>query len=81
LARYLGLLLVEGADLAALEDRVYVRTIGGLKRIDALWRRLDPRFLDPLAFDTHSKIGVPGLIDAYATGNVLLANAPGVGVL
>lgn len=81
LARYLGLLLVEGADLAALENKVYVRTIGGLKRIDALWRRLDPRFLDPLAFDTHSKIGVPGLIDAYAAGNVLLANAPGVGVL
>ncbi|MCC2980583.1 circularly permuted type 2 ATP-grasp protein [Sphingomonas sp. IC4-52] len=81
LARYLGLLLVEGADLAALEDKVYVRTIGGLKRIDALWRRLDPRFLDPLAFDTHSKIGVPGLIDAYAAGNVLLANAPGAGVL
>jgi uncharacterized circularly permuted ATP-grasp superfamily protein/uncharacterized alpha-E superfamily protein len=81
LARYLGLLLVEGADLAALEDRVYVRTIGGLKRIDALWRRLDPRLLDPLAFDTHSQIGVPGLIDAYAEGNVLLANAPGAGVL
>ncbi|WP_258042918.1 circularly permuted type 2 ATP-grasp protein [Sphingomonas sp. NBWT7] len=81
LARYLGLLLVEGADLAALEDKVYVRTIGGLKRIDALWRRLDPRFLDPLAFDTHSQIGVPGLVDAYAAGNVVLSNAPGVGVL
>ena len=81
LARYLGLLLVEGADLAALEDKVYVRTIGGLKRIDALWRRLDPRFLDPLAFDTHSQIGVPGLIDAYAAGNVVLSNAPGVGVM
>ncbi|VVT24864.1 conserved hypothetical protein [Sphingomonas sp. EC-HK361] len=81
LARYLGLLLVEGADLAALEDRVYVRTIDGLKRIDALWRRLDPRLLDPLAFDSHSQIGVPGLIDSYAAGNVVLANAPGVGVL
>jgi uncharacterized circularly permuted ATP-grasp superfamily protein/uncharacterized alpha-E superfamily protein len=81
LARYLGLLLVEGADLAALEDKVYVRTIGGLKRIDALWRRLDPRFLDPLAFDTHSQIGVPGLIDAYAAGNVVLANAPGAGLI
>lgn len=81
LARYLGLLLVEGEDLAALEDKVYVRTIGGLKRIDALWRRLDPRLLDPLAFDTHSRIGVPGLIDAYAAGNVVLANAPGAGVL
>ena len=81
LARYLGLLLVEGADLAALEGHVYVRTIGGLKRIDALWRRVDPRLLDPLAFDTHSQIGVPGLIDAYAAGHVMIANAPGSGVL
>ncbi|EZP51002.1 MULTISPECIES: circularly permuted type 2 ATP-grasp protein [Sphingomonas] len=81
LARYLGLLLVEGADLAALENQLYVRTIGGLKRIDALWRRVDPRLLDPLAFDSHSQIGVPGLIDAYAAGNVLLSNAPGAGVL
>ena len=81
LARYLGLLLVEGADLAALEDKVYVRTIGGLKRIDALWNRLDPRLLDPLALDSHSGIGVPGLIDSVAAGNVAVANMPGVGVL
>src|SRR5205823_3989843 len=81
LARYLGFLLVEGADLAALEDNVYVRTIAGLKRVDALWRRVDPRMIDPLAFDTHSQIGVPGLIDAFAAGNVVLSNAPGVGVL
>ncbi|MFC3579206.1 circularly permuted type 2 ATP-grasp protein [Sphingomonas hylomeconis] len=81
LARYLGLLLVEGDDLAVLEDRLYVRTIGGLKRIDALWRRTDPRMLDPLAFDSHSRIGVPGLIDAMAAGEVVIANAPGAGVL
>jgi uncharacterized circularly permuted ATP-grasp superfamily protein/uncharacterized alpha-E superfamily protein len=81
LARYLGLLLVEGDDLAVLEDRLYVRTIGGLKRIDALWRRTDPRMLDPLAFDSHSRIGVPGLVDAMATGEVVIANAPGAGVL
>lgn len=81
LARYLGLLLVEGDDLAALEGKLYVRTIGGLKRIDALWSRLSPRLLDPLAFDTHSQIGVPGLIDAWADGNLVLSNAPGAGVL
>ncbi len=81
LARYLGFLLVEGADLAALEDKLYVRTIGGLKRIDAVWNRLDPRLLDPLAFDSHSQIGVAGLIDAAAGGNVVIANVPGAGVL
>lgn len=81
LARYLGFLLVEGADLAALEDKLYIRTIGGLKRIDALWHRVDPRLLDPLAFDSHSHIGVAGLIDAAAAGNVVIANVPGAGVL
>ena len=81
LARYLGLLLVEGADLAALEDKLYVRTIGGLKRIDAVWHRLDPRLLDPLALDSHSHIGVPGLIDSMAAGNVVVSNMPGAGVL
>lgn len=81
LARYLGLLLVEGEDLAVREGRVYVRTIEGLKRIDALWRRIDAHFLDPLAFDARSAIGVPGLMDAMAEGNVVLANAPGSGLV
>jgi len=81
LARYLGWLLVEGADLAVLDDKLYVRTIAGLKRVDALWRRLDPRLLDPLALDSHSTIGVPGLVDAMVAGNVVIANAPGAGLL
>ncbi|HEY6868484.1 MAG TPA: circularly permuted type 2 ATP-grasp protein, partial [Novosphingobium sp.] len=38
LARYLGFPLVEGRDLTVSEDRLYVRTIAGPKRIDALWR-------------------------------------------
>ncbi|WP_066726836.1 circularly permuted type 2 ATP-grasp protein [Sphingomonas pituitosa] len=81
LARYLGFLMVEGADLAVLDDRVYVRTIAGLKRVDALWHRFDPRYLDPLALDSHSSIGVAGLIDATVAGNVVIANAPGAGLL
>lgn len=81
LARYLGFLLVEGADLAVADDRLYVRTIAGMKRIDAVWRRIDPRLLDPLAFDSHSTIGVPGLIDAMAADEVVVANAPGSGVM
>ncbi|PKP92858.1 MAG: hypothetical protein CVT77_07315 [Alphaproteobacteria bacterium HGW-Alphaproteobacteria-16] len=81
LARYLGFLLVEGGDLAVLDDRVYLRTIAGLKRVDALWRRIDPRLIDPLAFDSHSAIGVPGLVDAMAAGEVVVTNAPGAGML
>jgi uncharacterized circularly permuted ATP-grasp superfamily protein/uncharacterized alpha-E superfamily protein len=81
LARYLGLLLVEGADLATLDGRFYVRTIAGLKRVDALWNRVDPRLLDPLAFDSQSQIGVPGLIDAWAAGELTVSNAPGAALL
>lgn len=81
LARYLGLLLVEGADLAVHDEQLYIRTIAGLKRIDAVWRRIDPRWLDPLAFDSHSQIGVAGLFDAYASGNTVITNALGAGVV
>jgi uncharacterized circularly permuted ATP-grasp superfamily protein/uncharacterized alpha-E superfamily protein len=81
LARYLGMLLVEGDDLAVRDGRLYVRTIEGLKRVDALWRRMDSRFLDPLAFDSKSHIGVPGLMDAIASGEAVVTNAPGAGVV
>lgn len=81
LARYLGFLLVEGNDLTVQDDRLYVRTIEGSKRIDALWRRMDTRFLDPLAFDSRSKIGVPGLFEAITRGGLVVANWPGVGVV
>ena len=81
LARTMGMLLVEGEDLAVVEDKLFVRTIEGLKRVDALWRRLDTRWLDPLAFDSSSGIGVPGMMDAMAAGDCVVANHPGVGVV
>lgn len=81
LARYLGLLLVEGADIAVHDDRIYLRTIEGLKRVDALWQRMDARLLDPLALDSRSAIGVPGLVDAMIAGGSVVANFPGSAVL
>ncbi|WP_156677888.1 circularly permuted type 2 ATP-grasp protein [Sphingomonas profundi] len=81
LARYLGLLLVEGGDLAVRDNQLFVRTVEGLKRVDALWRRMDTRFIDPLAFDSRSAIGVPGLMDAVLAGNTVIANAAGAGVV
>lgn len=80
LARYLGFPLVEGQDLAVSQGRLYVRTIAGLKRIDAVWRWIGTEMLDPLAFDTHSQIGVPDMFDAWSSGELAVANWPGVGV-
>jgi uncharacterized circularly permuted ATP-grasp superfamily protein/uncharacterized alpha-E superfamily protein len=81
LARYLGLLLVEGDDLIVTDGQLFVRTIQGLKRIDGLWRWMDSRFMDPLAFDSKSRIGVPDLFDACARGGLVLSNWPGAGVI
>ena len=81
LARYLGFPLVEGRDLTVSDDRLYVRTIAGPKRIDALWRWIDTNALDPLAFDSRSEIGVPDGFEAWLRGGVELVNAPGAEVL
>ena len=81
LARYLGFMLVEGDDLAVSGDRIHVRTVAGLKRIDVLLRRVDSNSLDPLELDASSHLGVPGLIDVVRKGGVAVANMPGSGVL
>ncbi|MFM9851613.1 MAG: circularly permuted type 2 ATP-grasp protein [Sphingomonadaceae bacterium] len=81
LARYLGLLLVEGGDLMVADGRLFLRTVEGLKRVDALWQRMDARLLDPLALDARSTIGVAELVDAIAAGGVVCANFPGAAIL
>ncbi len=80
LAREMGVPLVEGRDLAVERDRVYMRTIAGLHRVDVIYRRINDDFLDPEAFRHDSLLGVPGLMRAYYAGNVALANAVGTGV-
>ncbi|WP_291141276.1 circularly permuted type 2 ATP-grasp protein [Hydrogenophaga sp.] len=77
LARYLGLTLVEGNDLTVRDQRVYLKTLGGLEPVHALIKRLDDEWLDPLELRTDSTLGVPGLLQAIRAGNLLLANAPG----
>jgi uncharacterized circularly permuted ATP-grasp superfamily protein/uncharacterized alpha-E superfamily protein len=81
LARYLGFLLVEGDDLAVSGDRVHIRTVAGLKRLDVLLRRVDSNSLDPLELDASSQLGVPGLIDVIRKNGVVVANMPGSGMV
>ncbi|MZP28343.1 circularly permuted type 2 ATP-grasp protein [Heliobacterium undosum] len=80
LSQQLGIHLVEGKDLLTLNNRVFMRTVEGLKQIDVIYRRIDDAFLDPLAFRSDSVLGVPGLMSAYRAGHVALVNAPGAGV-
>lgn len=80
LARKMGIEIVEGRDLVALDGYIFMRTTKGLVQVDVIYRRLDDDFLDPVAFREDSVLGVPGLMDAYLNGNVALANAVGAGV-
>ena len=81
LARYLGYPLVEGQDLTVRDDRVYLKTLTGLKRVHAILRRLDDDYCDPLELRGDSALGIPGLLQAVRSGNVLMANALGSGLL
>ncbi len=80
LAREMGVPLVEGRDLVVQDDRVWMRTTGGLAPVDVIYRRINDDFLDPEAFHKDSLLGVPGLMRAYCAGRVTLANAVGTGV-
>jgi uncharacterized circularly permuted ATP-grasp superfamily protein len=76
----MGVELVQSADLFVDQDKVFVRTTRGPRRVDVIYRRTDEAFLDPEVFRPDSMLGVRGLMRAYRAGNVALANAPGNGV-
>jgi len=80
LAQQMGAELVQGSDLVVDQDKVYMKTIHGLERVDVIYRRIDDLFLDPECFNPDSALGVAGLMRAWLKGNVGLANAPGAGV-
>ncbi|NVD36496.1 circularly permuted type 2 ATP-grasp protein [Marinobacter lutaoensis] len=80
LARQMGVELVEGPDLFVRDNRVFMKTTIGPQQVDVIYRRIDDDFLDPLAGNPDSLLGVPGLYAAYRSGHVVLANAMGTGV-
>ncbi|MDK2011890.1 MULTISPECIES: circularly permuted type 2 ATP-grasp protein [unclassified Deinococcus] len=80
LAQQMGVELVEGRDLFVDGGRVWMRTTGGRRQVDVIYRRIDDDFLDPLAFRRDSALGVAGLVDVYRQGRVAIANAIGTGV-
>jgi uncharacterized circularly permuted ATP-grasp superfamily protein len=80
LAQQMGIELVEGQDLFVQDCGVFMRTTRGPRRVDVIYRRIDDDFLDPRVFRRDSTLGVPGLLEVYRAGRVVLANAIGAGV-
>jgi uncharacterized circularly permuted ATP-grasp superfamily protein/uncharacterized alpha-E superfamily protein len=81
LAQYLGYTLVNGGDLTVREDRVFLKTLGGLSPIDVILRRVNDDYCDPLELRPESSLGVPGLVQAARSGNVAIASPLGTGLL
>ncbi|TWT82261.1 hypothetical protein CA13_37230 [Planctomycetes bacterium CA13] len=77
LARYLGLTLVEGTDLAVRGGQLNLKTLGGLLPIEVLWRHVSDRKCDPLELEPNSNKGVTGLLRTIREENVAVVNSIG----
>lgn len=80
LAEKSGAILAESADLYVRDCVLYYRSIQGDQRVGAIYRRVSDEYMDPLAFEPTSLIGIPNLMEVYRAGNVAVLNAFGNGV-
>jgi len=80
LARYLGYQLVQANDLTVRDNKVFLKTLGGLRQVDVILRRQDDFDCDPLEFGAGSQNGIPGLVQSAVAGEVVIANALGSGL-
>ncbi|WP_245905909.1 circularly permuted type 2 ATP-grasp protein [Mycolicibacterium palauense] len=81
LASILGFPLVESADLVVLDGKLWMRSLGTLKRVDVVLRRVDAVYSDPLDLRADSRLGVVGLVEAQRRGAVTVVNTLGSGIL
>ena len=81
LARYLGYTLVEGGDLAVRDNRVTLKTLGGLLPVEVLYRRVEDHTADPVELASDSSGGVSGLLEVIRSGRVAIANSLGSAIV
>ncbi|WP_439817205.1 circularly permuted type 2 ATP-grasp protein [Zavarzinia sp. CC-PAN008] len=80
LARYLGFSLIRGDDVTVRDNRIYLKTLGGLEALHAIWRRIPDDLSDPLELNGGSTLGIPGLLQAVRAGHMAVGNAIGAGL-
>ena len=81
LASVLGFPLVESADLVVRDGKLWMRSLGTLKRVDVVLRRVDADYADPLDLRADSRLGVVGLVEVLRRGAVTVVNTLGSGIL
>lgn len=80
LAEKTGATLAFPGDLIVEDGKVYYQGFNEKQRVGAIYRRVSDEYLDPLAFEPSSLLGVPNLMEAYRAGEVGVINALGNGV-
>lgn len=81
LAEKTGATLAFPGDLIVENDIVYYMGLYKEKQqVGCIYRRVSDEYLDPLAFNSDSLLGIPHLMQAYRKGNVAVVNALGNGV-
>ncbi len=81
LSSFLNIELVQGDDLLTKNGSLWLKNLGGLKKVDTLLRRVDDRYCDPLELKSSSKLGVAGLVDAMRQDNLNMLNPIGSSIL
>lgn len=81
MARYMRQKRVRGTDLRVVGNRVYLKTIAGLKKIDLLIRAIEGHKADPLELSPDGFDGPVGLVEACRQDPNLMVNALGTAVV
>jgi uncharacterized circularly permuted ATP-grasp superfamily protein/uncharacterized alpha-E superfamily protein len=81
LASLLGFPLVESADLVVRDGKLWMRSLGTLKRVDVVLRRVDADYADPLDLRADSRLGVAGLVEVQRRGALTVVNTLGSGIM
>jgi len=81
LAEKTGATLAYPGDMFVENGKVYYAGMYKEKiRVGCIYRRVSDEYMDPMAFEPSSLLGVPNVMEAYRKGNVALINAIGNGV-
>ncbi|MDY0051217.1 MAG: circularly permuted type 2 ATP-grasp protein [Aliarcobacter sp.] len=81
LSSFLDLTLVQGDDLLTKNNQLWLKSLSGLKKVDAMIRRVDSKFCDPLELKNSSQLGVAGLVNVLRNNNLAMINPIGIGIL
>ena len=81
LAGQMGIELVQTQDLVFDNQRISMKTIKDLKKVDVVYNRMDDIFLALLKFRPDSESLVQSLFSSCKFGETVLRNAPGSGLI